>query len=65
MRMDEMMLTPQGKTEINNLMSSDQASSYAGCTATVCLVTRDEIYCANAGDSRSVLSNKGIAIELS
>ena len=65
MRMDEMMLTPQGKAEINNLMSSDQASSYAGCTATVCLVTRDEIYCANAGDSRSVLSNKGIAIELS
>jgi serine/threonine protein phosphatase PrpC len=30
-------------------------SSYVGCTATVCLVTKDHIYCANAGDSRCVL----------
>jgi len=29
------------------------------------LVTRDEIFCANAGDSRSVLSSGGKAIELS
>ena len=27
----------------------------AGCTANVVLVTPDKIYCANAGDSRSVL----------
>jgi serine/threonine protein phosphatase PrpC len=39
--------------------SSDQRSyqySDAGCTANVVLVTDKKIYCANAGDSRSVIS---------
>ena len=27
----------------------------AGCTANVVLITETEIYCANAGDSRSIL----------
>jgi serine/threonine protein phosphatase PrpC len=27
----------------------------AGCTANVVLITENEIYCANAGDSRSIL----------
>ena len=39
--------------------------SRAGCTATVVLVTPDEIYCANAGDSRTVLYKAGNAIDLS
>lgn len=30
--------------------------SHAGCTANVILITPDYIYCANAGDSRSVAS---------
>ena len=30
--------------------------SRAGCTASVVLITRDQIYCANAGDSRTVIS---------
>lgn len=30
--------------------------SYAGCTANVVLITPKFIYCANAGDSRSVAS---------
>ena len=33
--------------------------SYAGCTATVILVTSTEIICANAGDSRTVMSKAG------
>lgn len=33
-----------------------ETRSYAGCTATVVLITPDEIYCCNAGDSRTVLS---------
>jgi protein phosphatase 1G len=38
----------------------------AGCTACVCLVTNDTIYCANAGDSRAVLVERsGKVIELS
>lgn len=38
----------------------------AGCTACVVLITKDTIYCANAGDSRSCLATKkGKVIELS
>lgn len=38
----------------------------AGCTACVCLITPDTIYCSNAGDSRAVLGLKnGKLIELS
>lgn len=36
-----------------------------GCTACVALITETEIICANAGDSRCVLSLDGKAIELS
>jgi len=39
----------------------DQGKSFAGCTATVLLVTKTEIICANAGDSRTVLSRGGRA----
>lgn len=38
----------------------------AGCTSCVVLVTKDTIYCANAGDSRACLATKkGKVIELS
>ncbi|ORY83079.1 phosphatase 2C-domain-containing protein [Protomyces lactucae-debilis] len=37
----------------------------SGCTATVNLITEGKIYCANAGDSRTVLGSKGNAIPLS
>lgn len=36
-----------------------------GCTATVVLITSDKIYCANAGDSRTVMSIDGQAKPLS
>jgi serine/threonine protein phosphatase PrpC len=31
---------------------------YVGCTACVVFVTKDHIYCANSGDSRSCLAKK-------
>merc|ERR1712166_427870 len=37
----------------------------AGCTATVALITQREIYCANSGDSRTVLSKGKKAVDLS
>ena len=49
--------------------SKDPITEYslsAGCTACVALITKDTIYCANAGDSRAVLGLKnGKLIELS
>ena len=37
----------------------------AGCTACMILMTKTEVYCANAGDTRCVLAQKGKAIDLS
>ena len=38
----------------------------SGCTSCVVLITKDTIYCANAGDSRACLATKkGKVIELS
>ena len=39
---------------------------HVGCTACVCLITPDSIFCANAGDSRAILGFKnGKVIQLS
>ena len=40
-------------------------SKTAGSTATVCIVTKDTIYCANSGDSRAVLCEDGKTVECS
>jgi len=37
----------------------------AGSTATVLLITKDELICANAGDARTVLCKSGKAVDLS
>ena len=31
-----------------------EIAQYCGCTATVILITSDKVFCANAGDSRTV-----------
>jgi hypothetical protein len=36
--------------------------SMAGCTANVVLITENEIYCANAGDSRSIIRLENVTI---
>ena len=49
-----------------DLLSSDLRHDPSGCTAVSCLVTtKGEIICANAGDSRAVLSRGGRAVPLS
>jgi serine/threonine protein phosphatase PrpC len=40
-------------------------AQFTGCTACVCLIQNDIMYFANAGDSRAVLCNKGIAYPMS
>ena len=77
MKMDRLLLSDKGKKELRTYMEDDNgdqagyadylrsAESQAGCTATVVLLTGNEIYCANAGDSRSVMCEKNNAIELS
>lgn len=68
LKMDELMDTKQGKDELAQFQKdsfAENAKSFAGCTATVILVTKTEVICANAGDSRTVLSKNGIAVELS
>ena len=49
----------------NYYSSSSVSKSFAGCTATVAVITPAEIYCCNAGDSRTVLSKGKQAIDLS
>ena len=77
LKMDRLLLTEKGKQELRTYMEEEnrdqigyqeylkQVESAAGCTATVVLVTPMELYCANAGDSRSVMCEKGYAVDLS
>ena len=69
-KLDEQMLTPAGQRRLMELQATggdfgDTGKSFAGATATVIIVTRTEIYCANAGDSRTVLARAGRAKEMS
>ena len=64
LKMDEILMSPNGKKQIveikrslskedKNIQVDDE--SMAGCTANVILFTPKKIYCANAGDSRSII----------
>mmetsp|Transcript_26528 Transcript_26528/g.33081 ORF Transcript_26528/g.33081 Transcript_26528/m.33081 type:complete len:89 (+) Transcript_26528:326-592(+) len=67
--MDELMLTEEGREELARIKESNNGladgETFAGCTSTVVLITRNEVYCANAGDSRTVLASRGAAKDLS
>lgn len=69
--MDELMNTESGQKELIKISKAAgnedvyDGKSYAGCTSTVVLATPTEIYCANAGDSRTVLSKNKTALDMS
>jgi serine/threonine protein phosphatase PrpC len=79
MKMDQLMLTKEGQKELTKLANAARQGGaladdgggfqtdqmHAGCTANVVMITKAEILCANAGDSRSVMSKKGKAKDLS
>ncbi|EGR34512.1 protein phosphatase 2c, putative [Ichthyophthirius multifiliis] len=56
-KMDQLIASADGKRELEN--------SNSGCTANVCLIVNNKIYCANSGDSRTVVSQGGKAVALS
>jgi len=74
LKIDSMLLSEQGKKDLTRIAKTAQTghttdgselSHQAGCTANVCLVTATHVYCANAGDARCVISENGVAIDMS
>eukprot|EP00826_Nyctotherus_ovalis_P060435 TRINITY_DN847_c0_g2_i1.p1 TRINITY_DN847_c0_g2~~TRINITY_DN847_c0_g2_i1.p1 ORF type:complete len:294 (+),score=106.80 TRINITY_DN847_c0_g2_i1:273-1154(+) len=78
LEIDKQLATPEGKKELQKISAKIPASTsllsqgdyedigeHTGCTACAVLVTKTEIYIANAGDSRCVLAKNGIAINMS
>ena len=66
--MDVLLLTIAGDKEMRSYMHPNIPPgrlSIAGTTATMVLITKDQIYCANAGDSRTIISENGRAVDLS
>ena len=49
----------------SNMDATSEIAFSCGCTSCVVLIVGDKIYCANAGDSRSVLCKNGKEIPLS
>lgn len=52
-------------TDVAILNDDELSNDPSGCAATSTLITPNKIYCANAGDSRSILSINGIVKPLS
>ena len=74
---DKLLATPEAQSELSEISMKnskfeprDPAYNFdipenMGCTACVVLITKKEIYVANAGDSRCVMCKNGIAIGMS
>jgi serine/threonine protein phosphatase PrpC len=63
LQMDIMVGKEEFKAELNSYKTeSGEGESDAGCTANVCLIVKRTVYCANAGDSRTVLWTTGKSV---
>lgn len=74
LKMDELIMSPAGTKEVASLKGGDPdesnpksicLDSFAGCTANVTLIHKNTMYCANAGDSRTVLCRAGKPLDMS
>lgn len=64
--LDETMIQiKQQKGMITDDTPDPEDFTQSGCTANVILITKDKIYCSNAGDSRAVMCKKGEVVPLS
>lgn len=63
--MDKLILQMLNQHEGQSVNSSFNRFTKAGCTATVALITPNMVYCANAGDSRTVMCDNGQTVEMS
>lgn len=74
-RMDELLHDPANLTALRMATATMSPAAamnaltvmpdFIGCTAVFCCIREDTIVVANAGDSRAVLSRKGVAIDYS
>lgn len=55
--MDQLLFSKEGKDELKKYMVNPSIESIAGCTSNVVLIADKTVYCANAGDSRSIITN--------
>lgn len=58
LRMDAILMGENAMDILREFKNEAEGQTFAGCTANVVLVTKTEIYCANAGDSRCYLFTK-------
>ena len=58
LKMDSILMGENAMDLLKEFRSEAEGHTFAGCTANVVLVTKTEIYCANAGDSRAYVCLK-------
>lgn len=58
LKMDAILMGQDAMDFLREFKNETEGQTFAGCTANVVLVTKTEIYCANAGDSRCYIYTK-------